>query len=271
MSSKIIILIAVVAIGLGLWGLKLGFEPKQAPQVVQLVKEEKVKIYIAGKDLDKGEQIQRDSVSIEYLAKSQANKKGIDKDSVLPFDSILLARKPIQEGDIIYPEFTIDPTDKEYVDFVTKPGSVPFPLEVEPTSVIGGVIHANSVIDILAMSSKNQNLSGDAEISNRGFTGVTLTPILMGIKVIKVNTVVEQPKTTKNNKSKVAGTTRTTLILELLPKQVATMTVAKKIAKLEVHKSVGNLERNELSADAGDVLEDYKSIKEFRANEAKLN
>lgn len=268
MSSKLVIFIALLAIGLGVYGLKLGTTPKPAPQIVQHVveEEEKVKVYFASSYLDKGQLIERKDVSIEYLTKTEANKKGIDKDVVLALGSILLARKPISQGEIIYPEFTISPDDDEYVDFVIQPGFVPFPLEVDPATVIGGIVHVNSMIDILALSSRNQNLAADVEVSSRSYTGVSLTPILMGVKVVKINTVVEQA-TRANAKS----TERTTLILELSPKQVATMTVAKKIAQLEVHKSIGGTDKQSLSADAGDVLEDYKAIKEFRANEEKIN
>jgi pilus assembly protein CpaB len=266
MSSKLVIFIALLAIGLGVYGLKLGTAPKPTPQIVQHVEEEKVKVYVASSGLEKGQLIERKGVSIEYLTKAQANKKGIDKDTVLALGSILLARKPISQGEIIYPEFTIAPEDDEYVDFVIQPGYIPFPLDVSSSTVVGGIVHANSVIDILALSSRNQNLAANDEISSKGYTGVSLTPILMGIKVVKVNTITEQA-----TKSNVKSVERTTLILELSPKQVATMTVARKIAQLEVHKSIGGTDKQSLSADAGDVLEDYKSIKEFRANEAKIN
>jgi pilus assembly protein CpaB len=266
MSSKLVIFIALIAIGLGVYGLKLGTTPKPAPQIVQHVEEEKIKVYVASSGLDKGQLIERKSVSIEYLTKVQANKKGIDKDAVLALGSVLLARKPISQGEIIYPEFTIAPEDDEYVDFVIQPGFIPFPLEVNPSTVIGGIVHANSVIDILALSSRNQNLATNEEISSRGYTGVSLTPILMGVKVVKVDQVTE--KATKANAKDIE---KTTLILELSPKQVATMTVAKKIAQLEVHKSTGGIDKQSLSADAGDVLDDYKSIKEFRASEATIN
>jgi pilus assembly protein CpaB len=268
MSSKFVIFIALFAIGLGVYGLKLGSAPKPEPQqqIVQHVEEEKVKVYVASSSLDKGQLIERKDVSIEYLSKTQANKKGIDKDAVLALGSVLLARKPISQGEIIYPEFTIAPDDEEYVDFVIQPGFIPFPLEVNPSTVIGGIVHSNSVIDILALSSRNQNLATNEEISSRGYTGVSLTPILMGVKVVKVDKAIE--KATKANAKDIE---RTTLILELSPKQVATMTVAKKIAQLEVHKSISGIDKQSLSADAGDVLDDYKSIKEFRANEATIN
>jgi pilus assembly protein CpaB len=268
MNSRLVIVVSILAITLGLYGLLQTPQPNQQTDVVKTsVTEEKVKVYIANEDLAKGQQIDRSKVSIEWLTKTQANKKGIDKDVVLAFDSILLARKNIAAGGIIYPEFTIDPQDEQYVDFVTKPGHIPFPLEVESDAVVGGVIHASSLIDLLALSSREQNMATETMVSSRTYTGVSLTPLLLGIKVIKVDVVTEQAIKNSSKPPKI----KTTLILELTPKQVATVTVAKKIAQLEVHKSIGNFDKQEMSADAGDVLDDYKSIKEFRANDAKIN
>ncbi len=266
MNPRIIIFIAIIAIGAGVYGLLGQSKPAPEPVAKQQVVEEKIKVYLVSSEINKGEQIERAKVKIDWLTKSQANAKGIDKDMVLAFDSILLARKDLPAGEILYPEFTIGPNDTNYVDFVTQEGHIPFPIEVEPNSVIGGVIHTNSVVDILALTTKGQNLATSSELSSNTFTGVNLTPILMGIKVIKVDQVVEESNNPNRSPKK-----HTNLILQLTPKQVATITVAKKIAQLEIHKSVGDVGKHELSADAGDVLDDYKSIKEFRADSARIN
>ncbi len=267
MNPRIIIVVAIAAIGIGVYGLlgQSGSTVTQHP-VVNPVMEEKIKVYLADKEFMKGEQIDRSKVKIDWLTRNQANLKGIDKNMVLPFDSILLARKVIPSGAIIYPEFTVVPDDNDYVDFVIQPGFIPFPLEVQPGAIVGGVIHNDSVVDVLALTTKGQNLAIVNEISSNSYMGISLTPILMGIKVIKVEEVSEVSTNPNRTPQK-----HINLILELSPKQVATITVARKIAQLEIHKSVGELGKHELSADAGDVLDDYKSIKEFRADDAKIN
>jgi len=79
------------------------------------------------------------------------------------------------------------------------------------------------------------------------------------------------------NKS-VIDATRTTpatseinLILELTRKQVATITVAKRISELEVHKSIGEYQKSDLHADAGDVLSNFKSVVEYRSSNVTIN
>ncbi|MGT0150525.1 hypothetical protein ACT691_18330 [Vibrio metschnikovii] len=42
------------------------------------------------------------------------------------------------------------------------------------------------------------------------------------------------------------------------------------LSQLEIHLSTGNSTVSELSANAGDVLTDYKAIQEFRAGAATV-
>lgn len=67
------------------------------------------------------------------------------------------------------------------------------------------------------------------------------------------------------------GTTEVNLILELTRKQVATLTVAKRISEIEVHKSIGEYQKADLHADAGDVLSNFKSVVEYRAESVTIN
>jgi pilus assembly protein CpaB len=263
MNSKIVIVIAICAIGLGVYGL-MSPAPQKPVEPVVTAQEQKLKVFVASQNIAKGESITREKVAIEWLNAADANLKGIDKDLPLAFETVNLARNDIIQGRVIYPENVVTPESPEYLDFITTPGFVPFPLEVDASSVIGGVIHPGTLVDVLALASTQQNMAETAEVTQ--FKGITLTPVLMSIKVLSVNSSVNtasaKDKSDKNTSS---------LVLELTQKQVATLTIAKRIARLEVHKSIGTPNKQELSADAGDVLDDYRAIKEFRAEDARIN
>jgi pilus assembly protein CpaB len=268
MNSKLVIVIAMCAIGLGVYGLTSSEPEKKVAPAVE-VQEQKLKVFVASQDISKGDEITRDKVSIEWVSVSEANLKGIDKDLVLTFDTINLARNNIIKNRIIYPESVVTPESQEYLDFITTPGFVPFPLEVDTSSIIGGVIHSGTLVDVLALASTQQNMAETERVSQ--FKGITLTPVLMSIKVLRVSANNQESEVVNKELAKNKSDNKALIVLELTQKQVATLTIAKRIAQLEVHKSLGNPTKQQLSADAGDVLEDYRAIKEFRAEEAKIN
>ncbi|WP_417542976.1 Flp pilus assembly protein CpaB [Methylophaga thalassica] len=260
MNSKLIFLIAAVAIGVGVYGL---IQPASAPAPKRAVVEEQPKeptfrVYLTKQSLAKGEPISTSQLEIEHWPQSKANQSGIDQDQVLPTSTTLLARNDIPAQSIIYLTDIVTEQSPDYLDFATAPGKVPFPIQIDSGSVVGGVVRNGTQVDVLALASTQQNLANDSTVGN--FRGVSLTPVLMGIKVLKVEQLTETNK--KDVKS-----TKTTLVLELSSKQVATITIAKHIAQLEVHKSLAGTEAKDLSANAGDVLENYRAIKEFRAGD----
>ncbi len=96
------------------------------------------------------------------------------------------------------------------------------------------------------------------------FQSVSISPVLIAVKVLKVEQDITPA--TKNSSEK----KNTSLILELTRKQVAKLAIAKNIAQIEVHKSLGVKQAEQLHADAGDVLPDYRAIKEYRAGKVSI-
>lgn len=272
MNSKVLVFVSVLVIGLGMYGIffhggstSINLTPQK---VAQKKGPQKINAIVSRQQMLPGDAITRDKIEIKSLTLADANHAGVSKDIVLDFNQRLFARKIIPAGAFIFPEDTITPDSRDYLDFIVKPNHIPYPLVVEKTAMIGGVIHEGSYIDILALASASQNMAERSSLNNTSFKQLTLTPVLLGIKVLKFTVIGIDKEENKKNKEpeKVA------LILELTQKQVATLTVARRIALLEVHKSIGsNQEKAEMSANAGDVLEDYKAIKEFRAGEEKIN
>lgn len=266
MNSKLLSLIAFLAIAIGLYGL---LQPNQSTQPVQTEAstaspEVVYKVITLKSGLDRGETIARDNLIIETWTENKANQMGIDADMAIPETNgeALLARRSLAPGDILYPDAVVSPQSQDYLDYVTQADRIPFPLEVSATSVVGGAVRAGALVDIMALASTDQNLANETTV--RSFRGVSLAPVLMGVKVLKV--AQSRQEATRNQ----PASTDTTLILELTRKQVATMTIAKRIAQLEVHKSLGKASPKDMSANAGDVLDDYRAITEFRADTAVI-
>lgn len=235
-----------------------------------VVQERKVRVYLLREDKELGSDITRKDVSINWISEPVAEANAITAELKIDFTKKVLARTNLHEGDILFPESLVTNSDEDYLDFIILPDHIPYPFEVDSNSVVGGVIRESSKIDILALSSNSENLASQEQLSSRSFTGVALTPVLININVLKIETATPDTNTVKRQ-SLGQEVNKSALILELTPKQVATLTVAKKIAQLVVHKSLGIQSRKELSADAGDILENYKAIKEFRAEEARIN
>lgn len=264
MRSKIIMAVAIVAIVAGLFGL---FFPKQNVQPVAATPEEKApvffKTYVLAQDtVKKGQQVKRTDFSIVKISEEEANSFGFDSDMLFEFESGSVYARDIGQGEHIFVDNLVQPSQDNYIDFIIKPDHVPFAIEVSPSSIVGGVIGNGSYIDILALTGQD---SSSNELGNFRREQVSINPVLTHIKVLKV----EQPKAElalNNDQIKPSY-----LILELNRKQVAVLTVAKTISKIEVHKAVGHYSVNELQANAGDVLPDFKAIKELRAEKIAVN
>ena len=211
-------------------------------------------VWIAAHALKRGQSVGRNDLSLTTLTDSQAKQKGIRESSTLSFVKGMAANKAIEAGQVVFPDMVTSPDQDGYFSLLIKPGQVPFPLIVSSTSVLAGVIQPGTYVDVLALSSRNQNLA-DAE-SVRDFKSMTVTPVLMGVRVLQV----QRSSTTSMEPSDKAN-----LILSLTRKQASTALIARKMAELEVQVSNGDTPSWELTADAGDVVSSYRAIKEFRA------
>lgn len=273
MNSKLLIGLALLAILAGGYGL-FASSPAPDPVVVQAPPAEvktvvappvkTTQIWLARSALQPGQIVTRADLELRRITEPEALALGVDADIKLEFVTNLRAAHTIQAGDVVWPESLLAPNHAGYMDLILTPNYVPFSIQVSEQSIIGGVIRPGSLVDILALSSLKQNLANDATV--RSFETVSLTPILMGVKVLQVDT----PNQTNSSRGEVIGPAQANVIVELTRKQVATLTIARHIAQLEIHLSTGNSSASELSANAGDVLTDYKAIQEFRAGAATV-
>lgn len=106
-----------------------------------------------------------------------------------------------------------------------------------------------------------------SDLRNRAVKSpVYIKPVITGVKVLQVRTSKGDAKTPFNK----ANDENATLILELTRKEAVTLTVAENIADIEVHKSIGKYDASDLQADSGDILQGFKSVTEYRADETLI-
>lgn len=265
-KNKIIIIIASVAILIGLFGLAGSLStPESSTTQAEVVPETKIKIWRLKNDVELGQEVQRNDFSIELIPESEAHAYGISEDIELNFEVGSVYNSARTAHSITDQNWIVQPNGDGYVELIIKPQRVPYAISVNPKSVVGGVITNGTIVDILALSIPGSVASVEVGAAQSARTRtISITPILIAVKVLQVKkTVVEAADNTVTQ-------TEVDLILELTRKQVAKLTVAKRISELEVHKSIGKYKASDLQADAGDVLADFKSITEFRASEAQI-
>lgn len=265
MNSKLLIAVALMVIGVGGYGLLTPSTPIATAPIEEATSNTPTKqyqVWLAKQPLQKGQLVSRTDLELRRIDEAQALSLGVNQDIELTFVTDLRIERDLAAGEVVWPEWLITPEQPAYLDLILTPNHVPFAIQVNPQSVIGGVIRPGTLVDILALSSLKQNLATDETV--RSFETVSLTPVLMGVKVLQVNQQSNHSSSERNEELN----SQASVIVELTRKQVATLTIARHIAQLEIHLSTGNSLASDLSANAGDVLTDYKAIQEFRAGSA---
>ena len=262
MKTKLIIAVATLAIVFGLYGLAGNLQAAPANNSVPVIKQEnKIKIWFVTHDIQSGERVKRSDLQIKIIPESEANQLGISEDIDLKFVKGAVYSRSITAEQVIYLEDIIAPQDADFIELVLKKNRIPFAITIANSDIIGGLINYGSYVDIVALTSTGNEYPGQSSPGESGkIKSISVSPVLMGIKVLQVqNTGLDVSKLSYK-------IDKINLILELTQKQVAKLTIAKRIAELQVHKSIGNTQASELSADAGDILTGYRAVKEFRAN-----
>ncbi|TDM53545.1 Flp pilus assembly protein CpaB [Aliivibrio fischeri] len=269
MKSKIILVLAVIAISIGLYGMSQT-STTQSPitekvQEFDKLPEATVMVWIAKKDLMFGSPVQRTDLEVQRISQTQADRFGIIHDVKFNFNKKLLVKKDILQGDIVTSDMLLSSGQEGYLNLVISEGKVPFNLEVSNDAILGGAISVGDVVDIASISSSEQNLSNDASISN--VQSLKMAPLLTQIMVLDI---IQQEKPVRLNSK--STKTVTNLVLEVSNRELAKLVIAQRIAELEVHKSIGAEFSHELHADSSDVItipgskkvKPTSSIQEFR-------
>lgn len=262
MKNKIIIATAFLLILFGLYGLAGSLSQSDETTEVAKVEEAKVKTWVLKSSVSKGDFVKQDLLKIRYIPESEALEYGVSEDVEL--DNVIgsVFRSSMPANQMLYNADIINPEDDGYIHYVIAANRVPYAIEVSPSDVIGGVISHGSMIDVVALSLPDSELASNNSLRRT----MSITPVLIGVKALQI----KKPISTQSDDVDNSDIQKVSVILELTRKQVAKLTVAKRISELEVHKSIGQYAPEDLQADAGDVLADFRSITEFRAGESAI-
>ncbi|QUM81969.1 Flp pilus assembly protein CpaB [Moritella sp. 5] len=262
MKSKIILSLAIGLIIMGLYGIAGSLsnaENKAAVTREQVEQADKIKSWWLKKDVDRGDTVTRSDLEIRYLSESEANQNGIDAEMTINFSSGGVYGQKYPKRTLLFSDMIVLPQDPRYIELVLAPDRVPYFLSVPVGAIVGGAMNNGMHVDIVALTLPQSRMEGSTGVKSARRFGVN--PVLLNIKVLNV---IEQVTVEKGRIDTVPSSVD--IVLELTRKQVAKLTVAKRISEIEVHKSVGDYTAGDLKADAGDVLADFKSITEMRAD-----
>jgi pilus assembly protein CpaB len=259
MSSKIVVPIALVAVGAGMYGVSQDYLNQQqtatAPveTVVQKPVEVKtVAVWVAKSSIEAKQKLDAELFELKTVPEADAIAKGIDPTKPFVISRTWIARTDIAKGEWLSSNSYVTPASEDYIDYALGHNMVPYPLDVHALTTIGGAIKSGALVDIIAIT-KQEAHEGAYRINS-----VNIQPILAAKKILKVERIEE----TYRQDGQV------TVLLELTRKEVATLSIAKTIAKLEIHLSSGVEQAAQLQANSGDVLPQFKAIAEYRG--AKL-
>lgn len=262
MKNKVIILLASISILVGSYGLSIILTPK-SKDVAHVEPIRYIKLWELKESAKAKQVLTREQLSVIRLEEKEANELGYVDDVPLSIVPGMLFRDNMPQGTLVTADDFIRPNDVDYVDFIIAEGRMPYRLTVAAGNIVGSSIQSGDLIDILAFTGLNQDDSYQeiAMASKPVKRAISVTPIFAAIKVLRVESEIEtddgQPQTT-------------TFILEMDRKQAVTLTLAKRITTLEIQKSIGDFNMSEYQADAGDILNDFDSIVELRADNTTI-
>lgn len=263
MKNKVIISLAVFSIFVGAYGLSVALTPKPA-DVADVVPIRYVKLWELKSSAKARQALAREQLSVRRMKENEANELGYVDDVSLNIVPGMLFRTNMKEGALVTADDFIRPNDDDYVDFIVAEGKMPYRLTVVTENIVGTAIESGDLIDILAFTGLNgEEAYQEVALASKPVKGaISVTPIFAAIKVLRVETEAETDNTQPS---------ATTFVLEMDRKQAVTLTLAKRIATLEIQKSLGQFDKSEYQADAGDILHDFDSIVELRADKTTIN
>lgn len=143
MKTKVIILLAVIFILFGLYGLA-GSLSKPSGNTVQKVAKPKILVWRLKEDVEPGKVINHRMLAVERLSESEAHQLGFTKDVNLDWQQGAVFRNKLIKGSYLSKHDLIQPNQDGYVEYVISENRIPYPINVDQKTVLGGVISHGS-------------------------------------------------------------------------------------------------------------------------------
>ncbi|WP_417551955.1 Flp pilus assembly protein CpaB [Marinomonas fungiae] len=272
MKSRILMLVSLVILGIGLVGAIMSRlnPPQSTPEIVEheMPEEPVVMVWMAKEAMNAGQVVARSDLRLVKTPESQALEFGIKEDVDLEFVNQMVLNVDVEAGGVVLPENITRPNQEGYFNLVIDPEYVPYPLPISKSLVRGGVLAPGSIVDVIALGSPSQNLSQDVLVRN--LVDVSVKPVLMGVKVLQI----QMPESESESGSALLNAQppvvneEATVVLQLTQKQISTISIARRIAHIELYVSKNGTLASDLSSDSGDVMSEFRIVRELRAGAA---
>ena len=264
MKSKIFLAIAIVAVLVGLYGVAGSLVNKPHAKTQENTH---IQVWQLKENAHSGEIVNRRILSVKQLPKAKANQLGFTENVNLKWAQGAVFRQNLTQGSYISNADIVQPSDAGYIDYVIKENRVAFPVEIDPNTVIGGVLTNGSKVDVLSVIGAKKSSSGFSGSNGKPNNSVYVKPIFSGIKVLQVKKQNKKSNIEDSKKSK----NHVVVVLELTRKQAVTLTVAEQVSQIKLDKSVGEYSKADLQADSGDILPHFQGVAEYRADKMQIN
>lgn len=266
MSSKVIFIVAFLAIVSGIYGVYDALNSKPVTEsVVEIIEEQPVRyitLWRAREHVPKGKPLTADAVSREQVPLEQAVQLGVKEDVQLDFDPATLVNTVLEPGQLVFPEHQTRQDQPGYIDLLVRDGMTLYPLQVTTKNLINDFIRPGDFIDILTVSSPAVNLSSQTEKLNR-FQGVKASLFLKKVRVMNIG-----GEALSNNAVSAQAALETdgmtTVVIEVPPTELARLSLAQRTMHIEVYRSHDYA--NPLKAEVRDVIDNYPGVEELRGS-----
>ncbi|MFA0193515.1 Flp pilus assembly protein CpaB [Vibrio artabrorum] len=267
MRSRLVLLIAIVALVVGAIGVVDLFKSKTEPtvateQVIDNKNEEHVAVWMTTQAYERGEAISAQGVVKKQLPLSEALTFGVREDTEIELSPSILLNRSLKPGDAVLPEYQVEPGEPGYIDLLVTEGMTLYPLEVSDKNLINDYIRPGSFIDILTVSSPNDNLAKNAEKPER-FKGMRASMFLKHVKVLNIGG-------TSDSNSAVTALAPTkedglaTVVVEVTPDDLAKLALAQRTMHIEIYRSQTYKHHGDI--EVRNIIDNYTGIEELRGN-----
>ncbi|HDM8173319.1 TPA: Flp pilus assembly protein CpaB [Vibrio harveyi] len=266
MRSRLVLLVAIVALIVGALGVvdlfKSQPQPEAVAEVVDNKDEQHVAVWMTTEAYEKGHAISAQGVIKQQLPLSEALTLGVREDAQISFSPSVLLNRSLNPGDVVLPEYQVSPGQPGYIDLLVMEGMTLYPLKVSDQNLIKDYIRPGSYIDILTVSSPNANLAENMDKPKR-FRGVKASMFLKHVKVLNIGDGEgENSNITARTPNKEDG--MTTVVIEVKPDELAKLALAQRTMHIEIYRSQTYTQPE--YAEVRNVIDNYTGIEELRGN-----
>ncbi|WP_339387725.1 Flp pilus assembly protein CpaB [Vibrio caribbeanicus] len=267
MRTLLVIFVGLIALVIGGLGIADLLNDKPQPTVIREVvekKEEYVAVWMTTKVYERGDEVSLQGLSKQQLPLNEALGLGVREDTDIEFSASVLINRRLDIGEVVLPDYLVSPEQPGYIDLLVTEGMTPYPLKVSSRNLINDYIRPGSFIDILTVSSPNENLAENID-NPEGFKGVKASMLLKRIKVLNVGSNDDD-----NEKSYVSAQAPSeedgmiTVVIEVDPNELANLALAQRTMHIEIYRSQTYTLSE--SAEVRDVIDNYTGIEELRGN-----